>query len=161
MDGGGYKNNILRTNKFPSPKEPVVNFAGTGDLSNKPASLCSKGKTKPSPPFRPCGRGAMQLSKAISQSQLLSNSSSESTPTNWVFCFGNPPCYAKVLAFPSNNVESVYIQPMKQSPFDKKLLTLWEGHTWLAKQNKLIPVEVVFSNKTYFLLTIILYISFI
>ena len=46
MDGGGYKNNILRTNKFPSPKEPVVNFAGTGDLSNKPASLCSKGKTK-------------------------------------------------------------------------------------------------------------------
>ena len=149
MDGAGFKNNILRTNKIPSPKDLGVNSTttattGNGDHWTKPA-LLTKGKTKPSTPFRPCGRGAMQLSKAISQSQsksVLSNSSSESNPTNWVFCFGSPPCYAKVLAFPSNNSESVYIQPMKQSPFDKKLLTLWEGHTWLAKQNKLIPVEV-------------------
>jgi hypothetical protein len=145
----GAKINSLR-NKFPSPKDGVngsgVNSSGTGDHHvNKPSLLITKGKTKPSPPFRPCGRGAMQLSKAISQSQsksILSNSSSEGTATNWVFCFGNPPCYAKVLAFPSNNNESVYIQPMKQSPFDNKLLTLWEGHTWLAKQNKLISVEV-------------------
>lgn len=101
--------------------------------------------TRPSPPFRPCGRGAMQLSKAIAQYQSKTDFFAEET-VRWVFCTGNPPCFAKVLTVPSNRNESVCIQPMKPSLFDSNLLILWEGHTWLAKQCKLEPVQVFSFN---------------
>jgi hypothetical protein len=104
-------------------------------------SKTPKFQNRPSPPFKPGGRGSKQLSKAIEQSKETSEL--EDDATKWVLCYGRSPCFAKVISSASEeNLESILIQPMRQSPHDPRLLILWEGHLWLAKSDKLYPVKV-------------------
>jgi hypothetical protein len=67
------------------------------------------------PPFRMGGRGSKQLSKAIEKSSIekekASGGSSTLEPT-WGFCFGNHPCFAKIVSSPPSSPASVIIQPM-------------------------------------------------
>jgi len=104
---------------------------------------------KPSPPFRPCGRGAQQLSKAIILSKNSPSLDSNGDELNWVLCTGSHPCFAKVLTLPSNSHESVCIQPMKPNQYDPNIFVLWDGHTWLAKRKNLVPVKVTRRRENY------------
>jgi hypothetical protein len=140
---GGY--NISTVQKSSSPVDSSQDENSNVERSKSNSSskfVHNHGKPKPSPPFRPYGRGAMQLTRALALSQDSSPQSPSMEFGKWVLCTGNPPCFAKVLTVPSNSDESVCIQPMKPSELDPNLLVLWDGHTWLAKRGKLIPVRV-------------------
>lgn len=90
-----------------------------------------------SPPFRSGGRGSKQLSKA-----LQDNAEAVIEPS-WVLCAGKSQTYfAKIISVPAESTGNVLLQPLYQSPHDATLLKPWEGHLWLAKKEKLHPVQM-------------------
>lgn len=96
-----------------------------------------KFQNRSSPPFRPGGRGAKQLSKALEQS----TEAEEDSQSQYVMCYGKEsPCYAKVMSCTSD--KQTLITPMKASPYDNSLLVPMTGKLWLVKSSYLHPVEV-------------------
>ena len=97
------------------------------------------------PPFRVGGRGSKQLSKAIEKSCLERGQAGDAhSEPQWAFCLGKHPCFAKILSEynPSQPSKSVIIQPMFSNDQDPHLFTLWEGHLWMAKCDKIYIVKV-------------------
>ena len=120
-------------------------------LNSPPLVLSASKARKPTPgPFRLGGRGSKQVSKAIEQIEQDKEkekedgicSSDDTSTLEWVFCTGKSPCFAKVKSVSSDDIESYLIQPMIKSPHDPNLLLLWEGHLWLAKRERMIPIKV-------------------
>jgi hypothetical protein len=137
----------------PSPAA-VSQCDHTGFVSHVPAAPAYKGlplaklkyQNRSSPPFNPGGRGSKQLSKAIEQSKVYNHQYSHQIDAEFVLCTGTPPCFAKVISAPSTDINSTIIQPMYPSPHDTGLLMPWDGHLWVAKSQKLIPINVSFSD---------------
>lgn len=105
-----------------------------------------KYQNRQSPPFRSGGRGSKQVSAALEQS--LSQEPQPSADTllpapakQYVLFFGrSSPCFARIIS--ENEPNSVMLQPLRPNPIDPKLLIPWEGHLWLAKRDKIRPVQV-------------------
>ena len=95
-------------------------------------------RTLTTTPFRVCGRGSKQLSKAVEKSN------EEKGLTNqeilWVYCSGSYPCYAKVIS--TSISDNVIIQPLFPVENDLTLYTLSPGHLWMAKKDKIHPIKV-------------------
>ena len=114
----------------------------SGDGMSLPPLCVNPTSTMPmsrraSPPFRPGGRGSKQLSKALQEN------GESSAEISWVLCTGKSQTYfAKVISVPTENAGNVLLQPLHQSPHDPTLLKCWEGHLWLAKKEKLHPVQM-------------------
>ncbi len=123
------------------------NISNNNNTTTLNCSNYSANKTKfqnrHSPPFRPNGRGSKMLAKAIEQSNTEQAIVDESfSETSWVLCTGKTPCFAKVISMPNQDTKNVLIQPLHPNIVDPSLLVPWEGHLWLAKSNKLHPVQV-------------------
>lgn len=96
--------------------------------------------SKNTSPFRPGGRGSKMLAKAIEEDVTadMGRQADISLPQH-VLCVGKTPCFAKVMRAGQDS-NTVFIQPMHRSGGDPQLLVPWEGHLWLAKRNRLMPV---------------------
>ena len=114
--------------------------------SNQKSSLTqnhsrSTATTASTPPFRVGGRGSKQLSKAIETACLERDQAGDvHKEPQWAFCLVKHPCFAKIVSV--NNPKSVIIQPMFSNAKDPHLFTLWEGHLWMAKTDKIYYVKV-------------------
>jgi hypothetical protein len=105
----------------------------------------SRSTVTSTPPFRVGGRGSKQLSKAIEKSsQERGQAGDAQSEPQWAFCLGKHPCFAKILSVkcPTQPSKSVIIQPMFSNEQDPHLFTLWEGHLWMAKSDKIYHVKV-------------------
>lgn len=146
----------IKSNKVIERRSLVI---GTNDdngpTSGTKTSGCQQLFTNPtnpkyhnrsSPPFRVGGRGSKQLTKALQQSEeitLTDDSDGENgSNTNWMLCTSSPICFAKVVSVSSH--DKTMIQPLRLNPLDSCLLIPWEGHVWLAKNENLIPVKVLY-----------------
>jgi hypothetical protein len=106
----------------------------------------SRSTVTSTPPFRVGGRGSKQLSKAIEKSSIERGQAGDAhSEPQWAFCLGKHPCFAKIVSVnnPSQSSKSVIIQPMFNVQQDAHLFTLWEGHLWMAKIDKIYPVKVI------------------
>jgi len=100
-----------------------------------------KFQNRSSPPFRIGGRGSRQLAKALEEAKKQLVEPQNQQESQWVICMANPPCFAKAI-IPLQESSSVLIQPLLPSPHDPALLTLWDGHIWLAKTDKLHSIQM-------------------
>jgi hypothetical protein len=99
-----------------------------------------------STPFRIGGRGSKQLSMALEQSSLEKRKGNqEKEEFSYVYCLGNHSCFGKIFKY----VESgIIIQPMSAVEGDHELFTLWKGHLWMVKKDKIHPVRVRMKEKS-------------
>lgn len=115
-------------------------FGAPGRFKGQP-----RGTISSTSPFRVGGRGSKQLSKALEKSsQERGQAGDTHCEPQWAFCLGKNPCFAKILPVnnPLHSSKSVIVQPMFSNAQDPHLFTLWEGHLWMAKIDKLHPVKV-------------------
>lgn len=134
MDDIPPQNSLIKTH---------AGFCSRSNSTQKP-SLSHARTIASTPPFRVGGRGSKQLSKAIEKSSLERDQAGDvHNEPQWAFCVGKHPCFAKIVSV--NNPKSVIIQPMFSNDQDPHLFTLWEGHLWMAKSDKIHHVKV----KTY------------
>ena len=110
--------------------------SGLPPLCVNPTNLPPNYRARATPPFRSGGRGSKQLSKALQEN------GGSSAEISWVLCTGKTTYFAKVISVPTENTGNVLLQPLLQSSHDPSLLKCWEGNLWLAKREKLHPVQM-------------------
>jgi len=92
-------------------------------------------------PFCIGGCGSRRLAKALEEAKRHLVDPQNQQESQFIICMTNTPCFAKAI-IPLHESSSVLIQPLRPSPHDPALLTLWDGHIWLAKTDKLHSIKM-------------------